>query len=76
MTGTKPRKTGSKPVETITFDKIDRQIRKFSSMIATHRSASYPRKSACWRRIKRMEEAGVIKKRVVLVDQGRAKDEL
>jgi len=26
----------------------------------------------CWRRIKRMEEAGVIKKRVALVDQSRA----
>lgn len=78
MSTTKPRKTGSKPVETITFDEIDRQILEIlqhdsDTPISTISKEIGLSVTPCWRRIKRMEEAGVIKKRVVLVDQGRAK---
>lgn len=72
-----PRKTGSKPVESITFDEIDQKILAFlqedcdtpMQAIADQVGLSV---NPCWRRIKRMEEAGVIKKRVALVDQIRA----
>ncbi|MCL4122380.1 UNVERIFIED_CONTAM: hypothetical protein GTU68_019849 [Idotea baltica] len=78
MTEPRPRKTGSKPIESITFDDIDRQILNIlqedsdtpvQAISETVGLSANP----CWRRIKRMEEAGVIKKRVALVDQARAK---
>ncbi len=77
MTDPKPRKTGSKPVESITFDETDQKILHMlqeDSDIPVTAIAEAVGLSAtpCWRRIKRMEEAGVIKRRVVLVDQARA----
>ena len=77
MTETRPRKTGTKPAETITFDEIDQKILAMlqeDSDVAVTVIAEAVGLSAtpCWRRIKRMEEAGLIKRRVVLVDQERA----
>lgn len=78
MTEARARKTGSKPIESITFDAIDKQILDIlqeDSEIPVQVISENVGLSAnpCWRRIKRMEEAGVIKKRVALVDQSRAK---
>lgn len=72
------RKTGVKPIETITFDEIDQKILDFlqhdsDTSINVISDAVGLSVTPCWRRIKRMEEAGLIKKRVVLVDQARAK---
>lgn len=76
MTG-KPRKTGTKSAESITFDEIDQQIldilqRDSDTVISAISEAVGLSPTPCWRRIKRMEEAGLIRKRVVLVDQARA----
>ncbi len=73
----KQRRTGTKPIDTITFDEIDRQIldilqRDSDTVISAISDAVGLSQTPCWRRIKRMEEAGLIKKRVVLVDQVRA----
>ncbi|PZX13183.1 Lrp/AsnC family transcriptional regulator [Celeribacter halophilus] len=77
MTEPRPRKTGSKPIESITFDETDRRIleilqRDSDTPIQAISEAVGLSANPCWRRIKRMEEAGVIKKRVALVDQTRA----
>lgn len=77
MNAPKPRKTGSKPIETITFDVIDQQILEIlqhdcDTPVSTISKEVGLSATPCWRRIKRMEEAGLIKKRVVLVDQSRA----
>ncbi|GHF45410.1 Lrp/AsnC family transcriptional regulator [Seohaeicola zhoushanensis] len=77
MSDPKPRKTGSKPIESITFDEIDQRILEMlqadsDTPIQAISEAVGLSTNPCWRRIKRMEEAGVIKKRVVLVDQTRA----
>lgn len=71
------RKTGIKPAESITFDDIDQQILDFlqqdsETSLNVISEAVGLSVTPCWRRIKRMEEAGLIKKRVVLVDQARA----
>lgn len=71
------RRTGSKPTETITFDKIDQRIldilqRDCETPINAISEAIGLSTTPCWRRIKRMEEAGVIKARVALVNQARA----
>ena len=56
-----------------TIDKTDRKILKVLqadasiSMEALAESVSLSR-NACWRRVKQMEESGVIKSRVTLVD--------
>ncbi|WP_460275301.1 Lrp/AsnC family transcriptional regulator [Celeribacter sp. ULVN23_4] len=77
MTEARPRKTGSKPIESITFDEIDQRILEIlqndseTPMQAISEAVGLSA-NPCWRRIKRMEEAGVIKKRVALVDQTRA----
>lgn len=71
------RRTGSKPAETLTFDEIDQRILEILqqdcetpiNVISEDVGLSA---SPCWRRIKRMEEAGIIKGRVVLVDPVRA----
>jgi len=77
MTESRPRKTGTKPIESMTFDETDRRILEIlqhdsdtpvQAISETVGLSTNP----CWRRIKRMEEAGVIKKRVALVDQSRA----
>jgi Lrp/AsnC family transcriptional regulator len=71
------RKTGIKPRESITFDEIDQKILDIlqndsdTSVNAISETVGLS-VTPCWRRIKRMEEAGLIKKRVVLVDQARA----
>ena len=73
----KARRTGSRPAETLTFDETDQKILAMLqedgdlavAVIAEEVGLSA---TPCWRRIKRMEEAGVIKRRVVLVDQTRA----
>lgn len=77
MSAPRPRKTGSKPIESITFDEIDQRILEMlqadsDTPIQAISEAVGLSTNPCWRRIKRMEEAGVIKKRVVLVDQTRA----
>ncbi len=74
----KPRKTGVKSIDTITFDEIDKQILDIlqcdsDTVISSISDAVGLSPTPCWRRIKRMEEAGLIKKRVALVDQMRAK---
>ncbi|GAA6201498.1 Lrp/AsnC family transcriptional regulator [Aquicoccus sp. SU-CL01552] len=77
MTEPRRRKTGSKPIESITFDEIDRRILEIlqndsDTPVQAISDAVGLSANPCWRRIKRMEEAGVIKKRVALVDQARA----
>ncbi|MGJ8547637.1 MAG: Lrp/AsnC family transcriptional regulator [Sulfitobacter sp.] len=74
---TKARKTGSKSVDTLTFDEIDQKILNIlqhDSDTTVHVISETVGLSVtpCWRRIKRMEEAGLIKKRVALVDHARA----
>ncbi|MEO9819294.1 MAG: Lrp/AsnC family transcriptional regulator [Paracoccaceae bacterium] len=73
----KTRKTGQKPADTITFDRIDQKIldilqRNSDTVVAEISKSVGLSVTPCWRRIKRMEEAGLIKKRVALVDQSRA----
>lgn len=73
----KVRKTGSKPIDKITFDEIDQKILDIlqhdsDTVVNAISEAVGLSVTPCWRRIKRMEEAGLIKKRVVLVDQARA----
>jgi len=71
-------KPGPKPPTTYNFDHIDRGILDIVqhdsdvpvSAIAEAVGLSH---TPCWRRIKRLEEAGVIKGRVALVDQRLAK---
>lgn len=77
MSEPRPRKTGSKPIESITFDETDQRILAIlqedcETPIQAISEAVGLSANPCWRRIKRMEEAGVIKKRVALVDQSRA----
>ncbi|MDK3018837.1 Lrp/AsnC family transcriptional regulator [Pseudodonghicola flavimaris] len=77
MTDPKPRKTGSKPAESITFDEIDQRIldmlqQDSDTPVQAISEAVGLSANPCWRRIKRMEEAGLIKGRVALVDQTRA----
>jgi len=74
----KVRKTGSKPIDKITFDEIDQKILNIlqedaDTVVTAISEAVGLSVTPCWRRIKRMEEAGLIKKRVVLVDQTRAR---
>lgn len=73
----KPRKTGTKPADSLTFDEIDQKILDIlqndsDTVISAISEAVGLSATPCWRRIKRMEEAGLIRKRVVLVDQARA----
>ncbi|TYB84929.1 Lrp/AsnC family transcriptional regulator [Oceaniovalibus sp. ACAM 378] len=61
----------------MSFDKVDRQILKIiqenSDMpISAIADAVGLTATPCWRRIKRMEESGLISKRVALVDQAMA----
>lgn len=75
--GARPRRTGTKPADTLTFDEIDQKIldilqRDADTVVSTIAKEVGLSQTPCWRRIKRMEEAGLIKKRVVLVDQCRA----
>ncbi|MBY6092296.1 MULTISPECIES: Lrp/AsnC family transcriptional regulator [Rhodobacterales] len=77
MTTPKRRKTGTKPVESITFDETDQRIlailqQDSDTPVQAISEAVGLSANPCWRRIKRMEEAGVIKRRVALVDQTRA----
>jgi Lrp/AsnC family transcriptional regulator len=73
----KQRRTGTKSIDTITFDEIDRRIldilqRDSDTVVSAISEAVGLSATPCWRRIKRMEEAGLIKRRVVLLDQVRA----
>ncbi|WP_417718983.1 Lrp/AsnC family transcriptional regulator [Salipiger sp.] len=73
----KPRKTGIKPADTITFDETDQRILAMlqedsDTPVQAISEAVGLSATPCWRRIKRMEEAGLIKRRVALVDQERA----
>ena len=77
MSGAKGRKTGTKPAESLSFDEIDQKILDIlqedsDTVISAISEAVGLSATPCWRRIKRMEEAGLIKGRVVLVDQERA----
>lgn len=77
MSEPRPRRTGTKPAESITFDEIDQQILDMlqhdsDTPVQAISEAVGLSANPCWRRIKRMEEAGLIKRRVALVDQRRA----
>lgn len=77
MTDAKPRKTGSKPVASITFDETDQRILELlqqdsDTPVQAISEAVGLSTNPCWRRIKRMEEAGLITRRVALVDHERA----
>lgn len=77
MTAQKPRKTGTKPAETITFDETDQRILEILQQDSDTPVTAISEEvglsaTPCWRRIKRMEEAGLITRRVVLVDHKRA----
>ncbi len=66
-----------RPAETFTFDEIDQRILDIlQSNSDTPVNAISEEvglsQTPCWRRIKRMEEAGLIKGRVALIDQARA----
>ncbi|MCY6382654.1 Lrp/AsnC family transcriptional regulator [Hoeflea prorocentri] len=73
-----PRKNpGKKSAENVTFDKVDRHIldilqgdsdRPINSIAEEVGLSPTP----CWRRVKRLEDAGVIQRRVAIVDQRRA----
>lgn len=75
---TKPtRKPRSKPAEALSFDAIDQKIldilqRDSDTPIAAVSEAVGLSATPCWRRIKRMEEAGIIKGRVALINQAQA----
>jgi Lrp/AsnC family transcriptional regulator len=80
MTGGSKTGTGSRSrraAENITFDSIDQRIldilqRDSEAPITAISEEVGLSATPCWRRIKRMEEAGLIKGRVALVDQKRA----
>ena len=74
MTDAKPRKTGSKPVASITFDETDQRILELlqhdsDTPVQAISEAVGLSTNPCWRRIKRMEEAGLITRRVALVER-------
>ena len=80
MTGGPKTGAGSRSrraAENITFDNIDQRIldilqRDSDAPITVISEEVGLSATPCWRRIKRMEEAGLIKGRVALVDQKRA----
>ncbi|WP_375572597.1 Lrp/AsnC family transcriptional regulator [Seohaeicola saemankumensis] len=80
MTGGTKTGQGSRSqrtAESITFDSIDQRIldilqRDCEAPITSISEEVGLSPTPCWRRIKRMEEAGLIKGRVALVDQKRA----
>jgi Lrp/AsnC family transcriptional regulator len=80
MTGgtkTGPGSRSHRAAENITFDSIDQRIldilQRDSEVPITAISEEVGLSATpCWRRVKRMEEAGLIKGRVALVDQKRA----
>ncbi|MCW2304910.1 Lrp/AsnC family transcriptional regulator [Rhodovulum sulfidophilum] len=76
-TGRKTRGADRKSAEMPDFDEIDRKILEIlqrDSDLAVNALADIVGLSPtpCWRRIKRLEEAGVIKGRVAIVDHARA----
>ncbi|EPX78594.1 Lrp/AsnC family transcriptional regulator [Litoreibacter arenae] len=77
MSAPKPRRTGAKPAEHMSFDALDRRILNIiqdnsDTPVSAIAEAIGLTATPCWRRIKRMEEAGLITKRVALVDQALA----
>lgn len=77
MTQKSPRKPKGKPAENLTFDAIDQQILDIlqhdsDTPVAAISEAVGLSATPCWRRIKRMEDAGIIKGRVALVNQVQA----
>jgi Lrp/AsnC family transcriptional regulator len=78
MSGPRPRRTTAKPADQASFDALDRQIldiiqENSDVPISAIAEAVGLTPTPCWRRIKRMEESGLIAKRVALVDQAMAK---
>ncbi len=78
MSTPKTRRTAAKPAEQASFDALDRQIldiiqENSDVPISAIAEAVGLTPTPCWRRIKRMEESGLIAKRVALVDQAMAK---
>lgn len=73
----KSRSTDRKPTEGSGYDEIDRRILELLQADADQpvnqiAEAVGLTPTPCWRRIKRLEEAGVIRGRVAVVDQARA----
>ncbi|AUC56259.1 MAG: Lrp/AsnC family transcriptional regulator [Sagittula sp.] len=78
MTQPKTTRTPAKPSDQITFDALDRKILDMIQVnsdvpISVIAEAVGLTPTPCWRRIKRMEEAGLISKRVAIVDHAMAK---
>ncbi|WP_370312700.1 Lrp/AsnC family transcriptional regulator [Sagittula sp.] len=78
MTQPKTTRTAAKPSDQITFDALDRKILDMIQVnsdvpISVIAEAVGLTPTPCWRRIKRMEEAGLISKRVAIVDHAMAK---
>lgn len=76
MSPTPKRRTAAKGADSITFDATDQKIldilqRDCETPINAIASEIGLSVTPCWRRIKRMEEAGVIRARVALVDPAR-----
>ncbi len=77
ITPRKPRNIDKKPAESSGFDDIDRHILELLQADADQpvnqiAEAVGLTPTPCWRRIKRLEEAGVIRGRVAVVDHERA----
>lgn len=77
MTQRPPRKPKARTAEAPSFDAIDQQILDILQVdsdtpIAAVSEAVGLSATPCWRRIKRMEDAGIIKGRVALVNQVQA----
>ena len=77
MTHPKPR-TPAKRGDQVSFDSVDRKILDMIQVdsdlpVSTIAEAVGLTATPCWRRIKRMEEAGLIAKRVAIVDHAMAK---
>ncbi|MDX6750378.1 Lrp/AsnC family transcriptional regulator [Geminicoccaceae bacterium 1502E] len=73
----RPRRSQDKAGEGRAFDEIDRKIldilqRDSDRPVTAIAEEVQLSPTPCWRRIKRLEEAGVIRGRVVVVDQRRA----
>ena len=77
MTQKPPRNPRTRPAEAFSFDAIDQQIldilqQDSDTPLAGISEAVGLSATPCWRRIKRMEDAGIIKGRVALVNQVQA----
>ncbi|EBA06467.1 Lrp/AsnC family transcriptional regulator [Sagittula stellata] len=78
MSQTKNDRTTAKPAEQTSFDAIDRKILDIIQLNSDAPISAIAEEvgltaTPCWRRIKRMEQAGLIARRVAIVDHAMAK---